>query len=94
MKTHRRVKNHTLGEVRYFTYWLEFPDGEVWVDQSPFVGPLDTLLPLTRFKNRIDICNRLRAGGEAHWKDNNGVGHRLKVEEIERTTNWGVRRKR
>ena len=59
MTNKSRIKNHTLGEVRYLTYYLIFPDGETWVDQIHVVGPADTFLTLTVFKDNIKILTDL-----------------------------------
>jgi hypothetical protein len=87
------VKNHTLGDVRYFTYYLIFPgDNDFWVDQYPFCGPLDTMLRLTTFYKKPGVPEALMKKGEAHWKDHNGVTHRVVVENFERPRKWGVKR--
>jgi hypothetical protein len=86
-----RIRNHTLGQVRYFTYSLEFPDGDHWMDQLPFVGPLDQILPTTQFGTNPDIAKKLLLAGEAHFRDSNGVTHRVQIESERRPRRWGIR---
>jgi hypothetical protein len=87
------IKNHTLGETRYLTYQLIFPgDKDVWTDQEPFWGPLDTWLRLTTFARRPDVCAELLIKGEARWKDTNGVTHKLSIDTQERPRVWGTKK--
>jgi hypothetical protein len=88
------IKNHTLGETRYITYQLEFPDGEVWTDQEPFWGPLDTYLKLTQFAKTPHICAELLTKGETYWKDQHGTFHIISVEANQRPRKWGTKRKK
>jgi len=93
----KTVKHHTPGEVRYFSYFLHFPDGDEWVDQTPFVNDLQFVLANTRFMKDPtlpghvghDLANR----GDAEWFDNNGVRHTVVIEKTVRNRRWGVRRK-
>jgi len=87
-----RPKNKTLGQVRYFSYFLQFPDGEEWVKSIPFVHELSYELPRTTFGKIPDLASSLLKKGECHWKDNNGVTHRVLIENDARTENWGVKR--
>ena len=92
------VKHHTPGKVRFFTYWLEWPDGsEPWVDQTPFVHDLQFELKNTRFMKDptlpAHVALDLIRKGETRWMDTNGVTHRVVVEETKRNRRWGVRRK-
>lgn len=89
-----QVKNHTPGRERYFTYYLEFPgkDPDVWVEQVPFVHPIDWEL-----KNRMTINKSvdpslgrdLLLKGECQWTDANLVRHRIVVENEKRPRRWG-----
>jgi hypothetical protein len=88
-----RVKNHTPGQIRYFTYYLIFPkDKDVWVDQVPFVHPLSYELKRTTFGKNPEVARTIMKNGECHWKDHNGVTHRVVVEEEVRAKNWGVKK--
>lgn len=92
------VKSHTPGKSRYFTYWLEWPDGtQPWVDQVEFVHDLQFELKNTRFmKDPMmppHIATDLVRKGEARWMDSNGVTHRVVIEETKRNRRWGVKRK-
>lgn len=90
MKKFRAIKDHTPGKVRYLTYYLEFPDGDTWCDQIKFVHPLSFELQRTRwYKHEPGIYRDLMAKGEGSFKDQNGVRHIIKVEEIERPRKWG-----
>ncbi len=92
MSKKSRLKNWTLGETRYITYYLIFPgDDKPWVDQIPFNGPLDTFLPLTRFNNDFTKMTDLRTKGETTWKDHNGVTHLVKVEDKPKPRTWGTK---
>lgn len=83
------VKDKTIGEVRYFTYWLTFPDGERWVDQVPFVHDLQWELKHSCFDlepyRKADLVKK----GETWWKDHNSVEHHVKIETKERPRKWG-----
>jgi hypothetical protein len=83
------VKNKTVGLVRYFTYFLRFPDGEEWVDQIPFVHDLEWELSQTVFGLEPFRKKDLMTKGETHWKDNNSVEHQVVIEEKERPRRWG-----
>lgn len=94
----RTVDHHTPGVVRYFTYYLEWPDGsEPWVDQVPIVHDLQFSLQNSRFNHDPSIpahvLHDLARTGEAKWQDNNGVTHRVIVEKTKRNRRWGVKRK-
>lgn len=88
------IKNHTLGETRYLTYELMFKDGEHWIEQEPFWGPLDTWLKLTEFKKRPSICIDLIYKGESHWVDQNGVTHKVSITNKEMPKKWGTGKKK
>lgn len=87
------VKEHTLGETRYLTYQLIFPDGETWTNQTAFWGPLSTWLKLTQFAKRPVICIGLLRKGEYRWRDQNRVTHLVRIESVERPRVWGSQRK-
>jgi len=86
-KKARNFKAHTLGEVRYLTYQLVFPDKDAWVDQQPFVGPVWHFLQNTKLPEQIKID--LQKVGKASHKDQNGVWHNLVIEETKRPRVWG-----
>lgn len=83
------IKEKVFGEVRYFTYYLIFPDGDIWVDQTPFVHDLQFELKNTRFAKDPLKARDILIKGETSWKDHNGVGHRIVVESTERPKKWG-----
>ncbi len=88
-------KEHTPGQVRYFTYYLIFPgSNEAWVDQSPFVHDLQFELSRTRWSNDRNKMNDLLKKGETQWKDNNGVTHRVVIETVERPRVWGIKKRK
>lgn len=92
------VKQHTPGKVRYFTYWLEWPDGsQPWVDQVEFVHDLQFELKNTRFMKDptlpAHVATDLVRKGETRWMDSNGVTHRVVIEETKRNRRWGTSRK-
>lgn len=83
-----KIKEHTPGTVRYFTYWVIFPgDNEAWVDQTPFVHDLQFQLKKTAFNP--SQCRDLLHKGETQWSDSNGVKHRVVIEETQRPKVWG-----
>lgn len=92
-----RPKEHTLGEVRYLTYFLEFPDGDTWNTQTHFFGPVSSWLRLTKWARNASVCTDLLRRGETVWKERGPTGgilvHRLKIENIQRERRWGVKRK-
>jgi len=84
MKTPRHKEYHT----RYFTIYVQFPDGEEWCAQVPFIQDLSFQLKQTKWNP--DICRKLLKHGEAHWKDaHNGVTHRVVVDDVTRPRKWG-----
>lgn len=87
-----RVKEKTLGEVRYFTYWLRFPDGEEWVDQEPFVHDLRYELSQSVFNVDPVKKHDLLTKGETYWRDQNSVEHHVKIESTPRARVWGTKR--
>lgn len=81
-------------KVLYFTYVLNFPDGDVWVKQRPFVQELEwemkEMLKESRhpeWKNRVFA---LWTAGECWWKDNLDVEHLILIEDKKRREKWGV----
>lgn len=84
------IKNHTPGEIRYFTYFLIFPkDKDYWVDSIPFVHPLDYELPRTSFGKNPIVARQIMQSGETRWVDHNGVTHRIVIEKKQRPRKWG-----
>lgn len=91
-KKTRSVPNHTPGKIRYFTYYLEFPDGETWRDQIPFIHPLDFELAQTRWKqHEPNVYRELTQKGETRFVDQNGVKHIIVIEEQARPKHWGTK---
>jgi hypothetical protein len=93
------IKNHTPGQIRYFTYYLNFPNelakvigAPQWVDQVPFVHELQFELKKTTFGKIPGMARDILNKGECHWKDQNGVEHRVVVEDQPREKNWGVKK--
>lgn len=93
------IANHTPGKVRYFTYYLIFPKSLAqtighaqWMDQIPFVHDLQHELKKASFGKIPGMARDILNKGECHWKDQNGVEHRVVVEEIQREKNWGVKK--
>jgi hypothetical protein len=86
----KTVANHIPGTVRYFTYYLEFPDGERWQDQIPFVHALDFEIKNTNWpKHNPSVYRDIVTKGEARFTDQNGVKHIIVVEEKVRPRHWG-----
>jgi len=86
-----RPKSKTVGEIRYFTYFLRFPDGEEWIDQEPFVHELEFELQQSVFALDVKKLNDLLTKGETWWTDNNSVEHHVKIESVKRERRWGTR---
>jgi hypothetical protein len=84
------VKDKTPGEIRFFTYWIIFPDGDEWVDQVPFVHDLQWELKNSCFELEPVLKHELQKKGDIHWKDHNGITHRVKIESVRRSRRWGV----
>lgn len=84
-------KNHTPGEIRYLNYSLEFPDGEVWQDFTHIAGGFHSWVKNTAiWRQKPDAVRHLLMEGECHWKDHNGVTHRMQVSETACTRKWGT----
>lgn len=77
-------------DVRYWTYYLIFPDGTEWVDQMPFIHDMQFELKNSCFDIEPHQKRDLLVKGETHWKDHNGVTHRVVIEGTERPRRWGV----
>lgn len=76
-------------DVRYFTYYLKFPDGEIWCDQAPFIHDLQFELKNTTFGKDPGLARDILVKGECHWKDHNGVEHRIVVDTEKKPKKWG-----
>ena len=89
-----RPRNHTPGEIRYCNYYLEFPDGEVWSDFTHIAGGYNAWIKNTAiWRQRPDLARKLAIRGEAHWKDHNGVEHRMVISDTPCVRNWGLKNK-
>lgn len=90
-KKQKRVANHIPGKVRYFNYYLEFPDRDIWCDAIPFVHPLDFELKQTRWMaHEPNVYRDILNKGEARFTDQNGVKHIIKVSEEPVKRRWGT----
>lgn len=93
MRNRKVVGNiKTMGKpmLRYFTYYLIFPDDTVWVDQVPFANnDLEDELNKTTFGKIDKIRRSILKTNEASWKDENGVWSRVVVEMRKRPRVWG-----
>lgn len=86
-----KPREHSPGLVRYLTYYLHFPkDKDYWVDQIPFCQDLLNLLKNTKFPPKL--AAELLRKGEGHWKDHNGVTHRVTIEETWQPRKWGTKK--
>lgn len=82
----------------YLTYVLTFPDGDVWVKQTPLAQDLEwEITRLIKEKKGTHSATewRYRAialwkAGETWWKDNMGVEHLMMIEQKKRAEKWGV----
>lgn len=83
------VQNHTPGQIRYWTYIVTFQDGEEWQKSVPFVHPLDYELKLASFGGVPGLARDILSKGEATWKDQNGVGHHVRVDKEAQVERWG-----
>lgn len=79
--------------LQYFTYYLHFPDGEVWIDQVPFVHDLQFELNRATFTKNPDVIRDLLQKKETHWVDHNGVTWRIVIEKTKRRKRWGTKTK-
>jgi hypothetical protein len=80
--------------VRYFTYYLYFPgeQNDPWVDQTPFIHDLQFQLKNTTFGKVPGLARDILQKGECSWTDQNGVKHRVVVEDVVRPKKWGHKR--
>lgn len=89
-----RPTDNTPGQIRYCNYFLEFPDGEVWSDYTHVAGGYNAWIKNTAiWRNNPDVASKLASKGEAHWKDHNGVIHRMKISDVACERKWGLNRK-
>lgn len=87
-------RDSTQGLIRYCNYYLEFPDGEVWSDYSHIAGGLNSWIMRTAiWRTDVKRAQDLMRKGQTHWKDNNGVTHRMQISETACTRKWGLNRK-
>jgi hypothetical protein len=93
MKTknsNRSPRDSTQGLIRYCNYYLEFPDGDVWCDYVHIAGGFHSWIQRTvLWKTNPDAARKLVTNGEHHWKDNNGVLHRMVISETPVVKKWG-----
>jgi hypothetical protein len=78
--------------TRYFTHRLIFPDGDEWVDQTPFIHDLQFQLTQTAWRNDLKKCNDLLTKGETKWKDHNGVTHLVRIDDHVIPRVWGAQK--
>ena len=82
--------------TRYLTYYLEFPgdrQDQYWVKQIPFIHDIQFEMRNWKGVNADPKAVRdLLRSGETHWRDHNGVTHRLCIEEQARPERWGVQK--
>lgn len=83
------IQEKIQGELRYFTYYLQFPDGVQWQSQVPFVHDLSFEIKNMRLRHDPEKVRSLMLTGQVHWKDHNGVTHRIVVETEEKPRIWG-----
>lgn len=89
-----RPRDATPGEIRYCNYYIEFPDGEVWSDYTHIAGGYNAWIQNTAiWRNNPDLARKLSIKGEAHWKDHNGVTHRMKISDEACERKWGLNKK-
>lgn len=87
-------RDSTQGLIRYCNYYLEFPNGEVWHDSTHIAGGLHAWITNTRlYKTNPEAALRMIKSGEAHWKDSNGVQHRMVLSETAVPRKWGLNKK-
>lgn len=76
--------------TRYWTYYLEFPDGETWVQQEPFIHDLQWELAQSCFDTEPHMKRDLLVKGETKWTDQNGLKHWVRIEDKEQPRRWGL----
>lgn len=80
-------------EIRYWTWYMEFSDGDVLIKQAPFIHELQFELQNTIFRKNQDACRNLLQKGEHSWIDENKVHHTMRIESAPRETGWVNRKK-
>lgn len=83
------IKSMGGAKLRYFTYYLIFPDDTYWVDQQPFVHNLEYELTKATFGKIPRLRKKILKTGECSWKDQNGVWHKIVIEKEKRQRIWG-----
>jgi len=92
--TRNSPRDSTPGHIRYCNYFLEFPDGEVWSDALHIAGGFNAWIKNTAlWRTKPDLARTLVMKGEAHWKDSNGVGHRMIISDSPVERKWGLNKK-
>jgi hypothetical protein len=84
-------RNKTPGEIRYCLYSIEFPDGDVWTDYTHIAGGLNAWIKNTGiWRKQPDRALNLIKRGQTHWKDRNGITHRMVISETPCERKWGT----
>lgn len=95
MGTQRVTTLRKFPKLRYWTYTLMFPDGDVWVDQKPMVESFDVEC-LNMIAGHHDKAlwsarmRQLRLRGFVSWKDAHKVEHLVVIENTKRRKRWGT----
>lgn len=84
-------KDSTPGLLRFCNYYIEFPDGDRWSDYTHIVGGFNAWIQNTQIYKKDPVAAQsLIKTGQAHWKDNNGVVHRMVISEHACERKWGL----
>lgn len=89
------VKQKVIGETRYFTFYLEFPNGDVKWHQVPFIHDLMFELPnIAKRLGALGIVDHpgfereLLHKGEYQWRDFRFNKWMLRIENEAKKDNW------
>jgi len=87
-------RDSTQGLIRYCNYYLMFPDGEVWSDYTHIAGGFHSWVVRTSlFRSNPEAASKLLKKGDHHWKDKNGVTHRMVISDAPCERKWGINQK-
>lgn len=89
-------RNKTPGVIRYCNYFIELNNEVIRADYTHIAGGLHAWIKNTAiWRANADLAMKLVRKGEAHWKDHNGVTHRMVVSDTpcERVGGKNIRRR-
>lgn len=73
-------RNKTPGDIRYLNYYIELSNEIIRADYTHIAGGLHAWVKNTAiWRRNPELAVKLVQKGQAHWKDHNGVTHRMVI---------------